>query len=204
MSSPKHNYDYFADPANFSTWSYEPQDCPICGDEAPGFEGPFYGEEDIDFLCEKCLRSGVVVEFGATTNDGDMEGLREQITERMSFLSPEQIAREIEKKLTLLTERTPPLATHTPLPWPAHCGDFCVFVKEVGLDELKEMAPGGDAERFFHQYYQAVDDRDNPESIYKRIHPGSLENNHETHSPAVYLFRCRECSKPVILSDEER
>lgn len=205
VSSSQHKFTYFADPEHFSTWSREPQDCPICGEYKPGYEGPFYGgEEDIEFLCEKCLRSGVVVEFGATTNDGDMEALRAQILEKMEFLSPEQVAREVEKKLTVLTERTPPMATNGPLPWPAHCADFCEYIKEVGRQDLATLSPTGDGERFLYQHFQKTDDRDNPESIYKRMTPGTLENNHESHSPAVYLFKCLECGKHVILSDEAR
>jgi len=203
MSPLKYTYPYFADPENFSTWSDHPQECDLCAAERPGFEGPFYGEEEIGFLCEECLHAGAIVESGATTNDGDMESLREQIAEANPALPVEQVAREVEQKFARLTEQTPPMATHAPLLWPAHCGDFCVYVKEAGRADLQKVAPGGDTLAFFLMNFLQSDPRQDPEKIHSRMRAETTENNHISHSPAVYLFRCDKCSEHFLLSDEE-
>lgn len=202
MSPLKYTYPYFADPENFSTWSDHPQECNLCGEEKPGFEGPFYGEDEIEFICEDCLERGEIVEIGATTNDGDMESLREQLTEMQSNLNEEQVAREVEKKFAALAEQTPPMATHTSLLWPAHCGDFCVYVKEVGRKDLEVNGPGGDSLGFLQMHFLQTDQHQDPEKIHATMRPESTENNHISHSPAVYLFRCRTCNEPFVLSDE--
>lgn len=202
MSQPRNIYPYFADPENFSTWSAQAQECSLCGKESPGFEGPFFGEEDIEFICEECLKNGEIVEIGATTNDGDMESLREQMAELQPALTQEQVAKEVEKKFAALAEQTPPMATHAPLLWPAHCGDFCVFVKEAGRADLKKIGPGGDGLAFFMMHFLQSDSKQDAEKIYKRMRPESTENNHISHSPAVYLFKCRACEEHFVLSDE--
>ncbi len=202
MSPLKHKYAYFADPENFSTWSDHAQECHICGEERPGFEGPFYGEDEIEFLCEECLQGGAIVEFGATTNDGDMESLREQIADSNTGIADDQVAKEVERKFATLTEHTPPMATHAPLLWPAHCGDFCVYVKEAGRADLAQIAPGGDTLSFFLQHFLQSDDRQDPQKIHDKMRPESLENNHISHSPAVYLFKCNKCNEHFLLSDE--
>lgn len=201
---PANSYPYFKDPANFSTWSEFAQECHICGEEKPGFEGPFYGEEEIEFICEDCLKNGAIVEFGATTNDGDMESLREQIAEQNPTLGADDVAKQVERKFAALTEQTPPMATHAPLLWPAHCGDFCVYEKEAGKADLAAIAPGGDVEAFFMLHFLQTDDHQDPQSILKRMHAEAIENNHISHSPAVYLFRCGTCDEHFLVSDEAR
>jgi len=203
MSPVKRTYQYFADPQNFSTWSDFPQECTLCGEEKPGFEGPFYGEEDVEFLCEDCLAAGAIVETGATTNDGDMESLREQLAEAEPDMKEEQRAREVERRFALLAEQTPPMATHAPLLWPAHCGDFCVFVKEVGQGDLKEIAPRGDGLSFLMMHLVETQPGQDAQNIYQKMRTDKAENNHVSHSPAVYLFQCRTCGEPLLLSDEE-
>jgi hypothetical protein len=42
-----------------------------------------------------------------------------------------------------------------------------------------------------------------PEKILTRMRPEPTENNHISHSPAVYLFQCKACGDHFILSDEE-
>lgn len=202
MNRPRYTYDYFADPENFSTWSSQSQECSLCGQERSGFEGPFYGEDDIEFICEECLRHGEIVETGATTNDGDMESLREQIGEMRPELPEEQVAREVENRFAILAEQTPPMATHLPVLWPAHCGDFCRYVKEAGRADLELLGPGGDGQAFLLMHFLQSDPHQDPQRIYKQMRSEATENNHISHSPAVYLFKCRNCDEQFVLSDE--
>lgn len=174
----------------------------MCSEEKPGFEGPFYGEDEIEFICEDCLQRGEIVEIGATTNDGDMESLREQIAELQPNLKDEQIAKEVERKFATLAEQTPPMATHAPLLWPAHCGDFCVYLKEAGRADLQKLAPGGDSLAFVQMHFLQSDQHQDPEKIHAKMRPEATENNHISHSPAVYLFKCRTCDEYFLLSDE--
>lgn len=203
MSPPKRIYPYFADPEHFSTWSDHSQECSLCGEEKPGFEGPFYGEDEIEFICENCLERGEIVEIGATTNDGDMESLREQIVEMQPNLKEEQVARQVEQKYAALAEQTPPMATHSPLLWPAHCGDFCIYIKEAGRADLQKLAPGADSHAFFLMHFLQSDQHQDAEKIHARMRRESTENNHISHSPAVYLFQCRNCDEYFLLSDAE-
>lgn len=203
MSPVKRTYKYFADPQNFSTWSDHPQECTLCGEEKPGFEGPFYGEDDVEFLCEDCLAAGSIVETGANTNDGDMESLREQIAEAKPNLKDEQVAHEVEQKFAVLGEQTPPMATHGPLLWPAHCGDFCQFVKEVGRADLEALAPYGDAQAFLMMHLVETTPGQDADKILRSMRPEATVNNHMSHSPAVYLFKCLACDESFILSDND-
>lgn len=203
MSPVKHTYRYFADPENFSTWSEHAQECSLCGEERPGFEGPFYGEEDLEFICEPCLVDGAIVESGANTNDGDMESLREQIGEANPSYDDDQIAREVERKFAELSEKTPPMATHGPLLWPAHCGDFCVFHKEIGRADLEQLSPKGDGLTFLMMHLVETRPGQDAQKILSKMRPEATTNNHLSHSPAVYHFQCQTCKEHFLLSDEE-
>jgi uncharacterized protein CbrC (UPF0167 family) len=202
MTQPKYTYRYFQDPARFSTFS--PQgECSVCEQEAQGFEGPFLGEEDLEFICEECLHAGELVEYGATANEADMESLREQISEKNPQLSTEAVAKLVEEKLAELTERTPPPATWQPLLWPAHCGDFCRYIKEVGQGDLEELAPGNDGLTFLMMHFVQADPNQDAEKIYRALRREKTESNTISHSPAAYLFQCQECKEYLVLSDEE-
>jgi uncharacterized protein CbrC (UPF0167 family) len=203
MSPVKRTYQYFADPQNFSTWSEHPQECSLCGQEKPGFEGPFYGEEEVDFVCEDCLAGGAIIESGANTNDGDMDSLREQIAELHPEFKEEQVAREVERKFAALGEQTPPMATHGPLLWPAHCGDFCQFIKEVGRTDLEALAPRQDGLAFMMMHLVETEPGQDPQKIYAAMRTEATQNNHISHSPAVYLFKCLTCAEQFLLSDTE-
>jgi uncharacterized protein CbrC (UPF0167 family) len=126
-------YDYFENPEEDSTWSEHPYTCGCCGAKAPGFSGPFEGEDIIEFICEECLGDGQLAEVGATTNTVDLEALQQAVAEHEPALSTEQMAELVEERFSTVAERTPPIAgVPSGFSWPIHCGDLCCY---VGPDE---------------------------------------------------------------------
>jgi uncharacterized protein CbrC (UPF0167 family) len=69
-------------------------------------------------------------------------------------LHPQYAAAEIERIIeeadAELRYRTPPIITWQGLLWPAHCGDYCCFVKEAGKPDLVPLAPDGKLHRLFN------------------------------------------------------
>ena len=173
-------FRYFADPhaSTASTWTETPRRCEICGEVRPGYEGPYYGREEVDFVCEACLVSGRLAERGLRTNEGDVGPAPERSDE--------------------LEYRTPSLVTWQDFAWPVHCSDFCRFEREVGRRELDELGDG-DGETFFRAHlHQTLRDFDfGAEDLPARAPSSRTESN----SPAVYLFRCVECGTPVLWWD---
>lgn len=200
MSDP--TYRYFENPHAYAAWTEEARDCPLCGRRRPGYEGPFLGEEDIDFVCEECLASGALADEDMTTNIGDMESLREQLQALHPEAGPHDVAAMVEERYAELAEETPRPVTWQDFLWPAHCGDFCRYVKEVGQEDLKQLAPDGDGCRFFLEHLAPdLRERTGPE-VYDRLRRDSpRESRHGLHETAAYLFRCLECGTPILLWD---
>jgi uncharacterized protein CbrC (UPF0167 family) len=128
-----YTYDYFEHPEEDSTWSEHPHECGCCGAKAPGFSGPFEGEDIIDFICEECLWDGQLAEAGAVTNAVDLEALQKAVSESEPALDAEQLAELVDERFSTVAERTPPIAEAPDgFTWPIHCGDLCRF---DGTDE---------------------------------------------------------------------
>ena len=52
-------FRYFANPTqHLSSWSQESGVCHLCKTVGSGFDGPLYGEDDVERVCEACLRDG--------------------------------------------------------------------------------------------------------------------------------------------------
>lgn len=71
MGSSAPTFRYFREPRAevVTTWQDEPGTCELCGSEAPGYSGPFTGEQDCDFVCERCLADGKLQDAGLSTNE---------------------------------------------------------------------------------------------------------------------------------------
>lgn len=188
-------YRYFADPhsSTASTWSDEAKICAICGERRPGYAGPFYGVEQVDFVCEACLIAGRLAERDQTANEGDVAALRDQLE------GGPDADRLVAARTEELERRTPPLVSWQEVVWPAHCGDYCRFDGEVGLRELDELAPDGDGFAFFraHVHEDIARDIDAADLLPAHAPPSRSQSN----SPSVYLFRCLSCSRPVLWWD---
>ena len=170
-------FRYFAEPHGpSSTWTADQRACDLCGEVRAGYEGPYYGVEEIDFVCEPCLVAGRLAERDATTNDG-----------HATVADPERRAE--------LEQRTPQLSTWQDWLWPAHCGDFCRFELEAGQRELVAAAPDGDGPGFLAAH---LDPSEAP--LEWTWVPPTLagEGGFEV---GVYLFRCLECGTHVVRWD---
>ena len=177
-------FRYFADPHGpNSTWMDDPQECEICGETRRGYEGTYYGEEDVEFVCEPCLVSGRLAERNLTTNEGDAAALLDQLGERAGRLA--------EERRSELEQRTPHLVTWQDWFWPAHCGDFCRFERRVGRHELTALAPDGDGHRFYLDHLAE-------EPLDWELLPPSGD---EVYDVGVYLFRCLDCGTHQIRWD---
>jgi uncharacterized protein CbrC (UPF0167 family) len=186
-------FRYFRDPhgSSNSTWTTDAEPCAFCGQSRPGYEGPYFGGDRVDFVCEPCLMSGRLAERDLTTNEGDIDGLRAQLDAR----AVDDVEGEVEERRRELEERTPRLVTWQDWWWPAHCGDFCRFVGETGQAELAELAPDGDGARFVASHLPV----DEAPLEWGWVLP-SLAGD-EGYEVGVYLFQCLDCQAYVIRWD---
>lgn len=194
-------YRYFELPHQFSTYQEVPQRCAVCGRDIPGYAGPFYSEHDIEFACEDCLSSGRLQEYAATTNEGDIAALRQQLWELRAVVSDAERERLAHERTIELQHCTPRPVTWQDFVWPAHCGDFCRFVKEVGQPELAQLSPYGDGEAFFTSHARDIADSQHAHTIWENIRPDIPTDARNAYSVGVYLYRCLSCGEHVLLWD---
>ena len=170
-------FRYFAEPHGpSSTWIEAGRVCGLCGEVRAGYDGPYYGIEEIEFVCEPCLAGGRLAERDATTNAGSP-----------TIADP---ARRSE-----LEQRTPHLSSWQDWPWPAHCDDFCRFEREAGQRELAAAAPDGDGPAFLAAHL----DPDDAPLEWDWVPPSLADD--DGFEVGVYLFRCLSCGTHVVRWD---
>lgn len=195
-------FRYFRMPHRFSSYTAELHSCEFCGRLAPGYDGPFYGEGECEFICEDCLASGRLSERGFFCNEGDLQALSEQL----SRLNPSKSAQEIKDMASVrdmtLTTATPHLVTWQDFSWPAHCGDYMEFIQEVGQADLSRLASGGDGSAFLAR---SLSPEYGPEEVRREywndMRASSPLVDPTDYSSCFYLYRCLTCNEHLILMD---
>lgn len=196
-------YRYFSTPHEFSTWTPQPHRCDLCGRERPGYEGPFHGAGDVNFVCEECMMAGRLKDVNCTTNDPDANALRQQLQAPGTELGDKKIEETIRERTDALVYATPHLVTWQDFFWPAHCGDYCRFLKEVGQPELNELAPDGDGLTFFRTHADNIQDEAHAREVWEDIREDSPTNGENAYPMGVFLFQCLGCGEHVIHWDME-
>ena len=191
-------FRYFANPQHpLSSWAEDPQPCRFCGTKGPGFDGPYYGEEDVERVCEQCLRAGRLSDFGLSTCEPDADALEAQLRRQNPDWSESQLDALVKELTIELTQRTPGLQTWQELVWPAHCGDYCTFEEELGQPEIAELA--GDVEP---KVWFADNVPNAREEIWDFVRWNSArEHPTESYDFTVYCFSCRKCGGKLLRWD---
>lgn len=192
---------YFAHPHQFSTYREEPGRCDLCGREEPRYDGAYYGSQNIEFICEQCLATGRLKDLDISTNEGDIGALRAQLRELQPQLSDEEREQLVRERTAELEHRTPQIMTWQDWFWPAHCGDYCQFIKEVGQPEITRLSPDGDGPAFLAAHADDITDLEQAKDVWTGVRPDIPIHNKVTYSLGVYLFRCLVCGEHVLRWD---
>jgi uncharacterized protein CbrC (UPF0167 family) len=195
-------FRYFEHPHQFSTYRQAPETCGICGNERSSYGGPFYGPgKRLDFVCEECLAGGRLAERGLSINEADLAALKKQLRERQPPLDEDTLQAVVRERATEVEQRTPHLVTWQYFVWPAHCGDYCRFVREIGVPDLNHLAPNGDGLAFFAAHTRDIKHVEHAQEVWPNIGPDSPKDSANAYDLAVYLFECLVCGQPVMLWD---
>ncbi len=168
---------YFAEPHLWSTYVTKGPACHFCHREGPGYEGPYYG-------CS-----------------GDTEALHAQLAAQS--LTAAQRKTLLAERTRALEGRTPRLITWQDLLWPAHCSDYCRFVKEVGRKDVEKLAGDDDPQSWLEEHLEeSTQESTDIDDLWESITPKSLDRPSKW-GLCVYLFECVTCGEPVLLWDSE-
>jgi uncharacterized protein len=193
---------YFERPHEFSTYREEPRQCDLCGRERAGYDGgAFRGGRDVEHVCEECLATSRLEAWDLTSNEGDIRALREQLRALNPNLADEECERIARERTVELEYRTPGIVTWQDWFWPAHCGDYCSYVKEIGRPEIAQLTPDGDGLSFFTTHCPDVSDSQHARDVWESIRPDVPINARNAYSVGAYLFRCLVCGEAVIRWD---
>lgn len=192
MGTSAPTFRYFREPRAevVTTWQDDPGTCELCGSEAAGYSGPFTGERDCDFVCERCLFDGKLRDADLSTNEGDVGALRRQLDQ---LPAPER-DRLVRERTDELERRTPHLVTWQDLSWPACCGDYARFEGEVGRAELTALAGGEDPWPWLLAH---VRDAEEVGFSAEDLAPQASRPGKQW-SLVVYHFACTVCGKSIL------
>jgi uncharacterized protein len=208
MDEPEITYRYFRLPHQFSTFLSEPRRCDICGFVRGIYDMTLKGEskatDDVRYVCDQCLSGGALIERDLEINEGDIGALRTQL----ATLHPDYFAVEVDaaaRPLTLeIQQRTPSPSTWQDFFWPAHCGDYCRYEREVGKPDLLALAGDRDVESFIADcLYKQDRAKAHAKTVWDNIRPDSPKGIEPAYSIGVYLFQCLVCEHYLLLWDAD-
>ncbi len=195
------SFRYFAYPHDFSSYTAQPKRCEFCGETRPCYAGPFVGPTDEETVCEECLASGRLQRANLTTNNGEIRALRRQLTELHPDLSEVEIERIAQERTEELEARTPSPLTWQDFLWPAHCGDYCKYLKEVGQPEILALAPEKDGPAYLVAHADMISDMEHAREVWEAIRLDTPRDATDSYSLGVHLFACLVCGERILLWD---
>ena len=168
------SFRYHPDPLDTGAFeqSEEGVVCDCCGKNTHiYYTAPFYTVEDIEYLCPECIANGEAARKynGSFQDDCSLdEGVDD----------PE--------KLDELIHRTPGYSGWQQEYWRAHCGDYCAYLGNVGVSDLRAL------DVLEEVLDDPMWDDEQKEMIQESVKGGHLQ---------CYLFQCLHCGKHLVWLD---
>jgi len=158
-------FKYFRDPDNFAFKVDEESDCAICGSSGFWFDaGSFYGENEIDCICDECLLEGKLEDLGIETNAAFGGALVETAA---------------------IIHKTPALPTWQDMNWPHIDGEYCVF------ERMASKADFENKEEFMSSFSAQDKENSDLELLWKILPEKRISNYLEgNYNVSIYLFTC--------------
>jgi uncharacterized protein CbrC (UPF0167 family) len=145
--------------------------CECCEKPTEYYHAGMYAVADVGNLCPDCIASGAA----AKKYGGGFVQYAEELVDG-------------EDKEAELFERTPGYVSWQGEYWLAHCNDYCAFIGDVGMQELRDM---GIAEETLADY--AAMNEYSVEVV--------QEYMRKAGDTAGYLFRCLHCGRHRLWVD---
>lgn len=199
-------FTYFENPLKFSPLSDGLTTCAICGKEKICFDASlFYGEDQIDAICQECLTEGKLKDKNIFTCQGDAEELQRQLKDLHPTWSDEQLDEDVSRKTFSLEKTTPHLVTWQDWEWPCADGDYCKFIGYGSKPLYASLAPGTDGKQLFnHSFYYTIEEDSDTESFWDVLLPKDEINDYEASTDLdtlFYVFRSLHSNIIVTLWD---
>ncbi len=156
-------FKYFRDPDNFAFRIDVASPCSICKTKGQWFDaGGFYGSNEIECICHKCLAEGKLIDLGIETNEAS-EGTTEEVE--------------------TIIYKTPALPTWQDRIWPFVDGQYCVFERMASKEDFESK------EEFQNSFSASNKEHSDLDWLWE-ILPERRINNHleGNFDVSVYLF----------------
>ena len=195
-------FRYFRSPRSFAPFVSEPRECTLCHITKLGYNGPYFGREELDFACEDCIANGSLVAAGFSTNEGDEPSVRGGLTIANREQSLDFIRAEAARRTLVLAAHTPHASTWQPFAWPVHCSDYCCYLKEAGQVDILGLS-SNDSVAFLATHLGVGYSIGSASDLWHMMRPDSPNDLSEPWSTSFYLFQCLDCSDHVVLWDSD-
>ena len=151
-------FKYFDKPDLFVGLRDTQSGCDTCGQNKLCFDAEgFYGSTNLTSICPECLTSGQLTNIDATTCEGDIKNLIDQLKQLNPNLTNRKIQEIAKEKTTELEKTTPNLITWQDWSWPCSHGDYCKFIGYGSKPFYKELAKHNSVEDFFKNSFYDPD-----------------------------------------------
>lgn len=202
-------YKYFKHPKRFVAFHDDETNCQICKEKKICLDASsFYGEDELDSVCEDCLKAGRLTEIGACTNDADAEMLVKQLKELHPNWTKKELYEDAKAKTDELELRTPPILSWQEWKYPAADGDYCQFIGFASKQDYERLAlleeEEIDVKEFFAStLYDTFAEDTNIDGVWKSMANRKIKNVAQSNDYflLVYLFKSLHSETYVTVWD---
>lgn len=168
-------FKYHPNPISTGAIVQSDEECECC-QQASGYiyTASFYTKEEVSFICPLCIADGsAAVKFEGMFSDD-------------FFLLQAGVAEEV---IDEVCDRTPGYHSWQQEQWQSHCSTACEFHGDASKKELAELS-GIKLTQFLNENRFKLEQWQNMLSVYE-----------EGGNPAIYKFKCTECSHIIYTLD---